>query len=435
VIQRKRRSKLRLALFIVAALFAVVFGVAAAKGWQVIDAIRTSENNSVVALPPRDPTIEAQLAQTQARLNQGKSIATPAASASASPAAGAATPAAGGASPIADNATPVSQGVASTVAANPSPTSALSDSASGQSNFDVVKELISAGVNGGDPSTSSVWNGRTDINILVAGVDRRPQGGDQNSDVIILVHVDLINKRVAAISIPRDLWVDIPGVGQDKINSAYNYGIKATPDDPAAGIAKLRDTVETLFGVPVDGYVLFDFNGFKTVVDELGGVDINVPYKIVDDQYPTEDYGVKTVTFEAGEQHMDGETALEYVRTRHADSDDCRRGRQMQVMMALFGNGKSLSSIAKIQPLILALGKTIQTSFPLDQQLTLARLGLEMNQDEIRYTVLGADLLTGGPLYDGGPWVYSGDMTQIAAFVQNSLSTDPADYATPVAAP
>jgi LCP family protein required for cell wall assembly len=430
VIQRKRRNKLRVALFVVAALFAVIFGVAAAKGWQVIDAIRTSENNSVVALPPRNPTIEAQLAQTQARLNQGNSVATPA----ASPVVGNGTPVAG-ASPVAAGATPVSAGMASTVTADLSPTPALSGSSSGQSNFDVVKDLISAGVNGGDPSTSSVWNGRTDINILVAGVDRRPQGGDQNSDVIILVHVDLINKRVAAISIPRDLWVDIPGVGQDKINSAYNYGVKATPNDPAAGIGKLRDTVEALFGVPVDGYVLFDFNGFKTVVDELGGVDINVPYKIVDDQYPTEDYGVKTVTFEPGEQHMDGETALEYVRTRHADSDDGRRDRQMQVMLALFGNGKSLSSIAKIQPLILALGKTIQTSFPLDQQLTLARLGLEMNQGEIRYTVLGADMLAGGPLYDGGPWVYSGDMSQIAAYVQSSLITDPTDYPSPVATP
>jgi len=144
-----------------------------------------------------------------------------------------------------------------------------------------------------------------------------------------------------------------------------------------------------------------------------------------------------TVTFEAGEQHMNGERALQYVRTRHADSDDGRRDRQEQVMLALFNKGKNLNVITKIQPLILALGKTIQTSFPLDQQLTLARLGLEMNQDNIRFTVLGADQLAGGPLYDGGPWVYSGDMTVIAQYVQNALSTDPSAYAigTPVATP
>ena len=237
MVQRKRRSKLRFALFIVAALFAILFGVAAAKGWQVIDAIRTSENTSVVALPPRNPTIEAQLAQTQARLSQGKSVATPAASpvaGSATPVASAATPAAGGASPVANNATPISEGVASTVIASFSPTPALSESSGDQSNFGIVKDLISAGVNGGDPLTSSVWNGRTDTNILIAGVDRRPQGGDQNSDVIILVHVDLINKRVSAISIPRDLWVDIPGMSS-AIRRATDATARSTPRTPAAG--------------------------------------------------------------------------------------------------------------------------------------------------------------------------------------------------------
>ena len=322
-----------------------------------------------------------------------------------------------------------------TVMADLTVTPSFSDDSGSQSNLDVVRAMISAGVSGGNPSTSSVWKGRTELTVLVAGIDRRPNGGDQNTDVIILVHVDLINRRVAAISIPRDLWVDIPGVGQDKINSAYNYGVKADGSNAAAGISILRDTVESVFGVPIDGYVLFDFNGFKDVVDELGGVDIDVPNKIVDTAYPTEDYGVKTVTFEQGEQHMDGETALEYVRTRHSDSDDGRRDRQMQVMLALFGKGKNLSTIAKIQPLILALGKTVQTSFPLDQQLTFARLGLEMNQDDIRFTVLGADRLTGDYLYVGGPWAYTGDMNQIAAFVQSSLSTNPADYPVPAASP
>ncbi len=425
------------------ALLAIAGGVAIARGWQVIDAIRSSENNVVVALPPRDPTIQARLNEIQARIAQGKSVATPhAATPAASPVSGSAVNDGGtptGVTPITAAASPIAtDGVASpvqSVASDTSPTPGLSDGTSGQSNLDVVKALVSAGVNGGNPSTSSVWNGRTDINLLVAGIDRRPAGGDQNTDVVILVHIDLIDKRVAAISIPRDLWVDIPGVGQDKINSAYNHAIITSPNNSAAGIAKLRDTVETVFGVPIDGYVLFDFNGFKSVVDELGGVDINVPAKLVDTEYPTEDYGVKTVIFEAGEQHMDGETALEYVRTRHADSDDGRRNRQEQVMLALFAKGKNLSSITKIQPLIFSLGKTIQTSFPLDQQLTLARLGLEMNQDNIRFTVLGADVLAGGPLYSGGPWVYSGDMTVIAAYVQSALITDPAAYATPTTTP
>jgi LCP family protein required for cell wall assembly len=387
----------------------------------VIDAIRTSENTSVVALHPRDPTIQAKLDETKAMLTGGKRAATPAG----------ATPIA---SPVASPvASPIPEGNGTPVAVDAASITGVGDSGD-QSSFDVVRELIQAGTSG-DPSTSDVWGGRTDLFVLIAGIDRRPEGGDQNTDVIILAHVDLINQRVAAISIPRDLWVDIPGVGQDKINSAYNHGRLAAPNDPAAGISKLRDTIEAVFGVPIDGYILFDFNGFKTVVDELGGVDIDVPNMIVDTQYPTEDYGVKTVTFEPGEQHMNGERALEYVRTRHADSDDARRDRQVQVMLALFQKGKNLRSITKIQPLILALGKTVQTSFPLDQQLTFARLALETDKSNIRLTVLGADLLSGGPLYDGGPWVYTGDATQIAAYVQSSLSTDPAAFAEAAATP
>lgn len=414
---RKRRTKLRVAAFVAAAIFAVVAGVAVAKGWQVIDAIRSSENSAVVALPPRNPTVQAQLDETKALLAAGKKTATPIAGTPISSQA---------ASPVAS---PAAGNSATPVAADPHATASISGGSSDQSSLDVVRELIQSGVSGGDPSISSVWSGRTDLNILIAGIDRRPEGGDQNTDVIILAHVDLINKRVSAISIPRDLWVDIPGVGQDKINSAYNYGRLASPNDPAAGISKLRDTVEALFAVPIDGYILFDFNGFKTVVDELGGVDINVPKEIIDTQYPTANYGVMTVTFEPGMQHMDGARALEYVRTRHADSDDGRRDRQMQVMLALFQNGKSLSSITKAQPLILALGKTVQTSFRLDQQLTFARLALETDKSNIRLTVLGADRLTGGPLYAGGPWAYTGDMTQIAVYVQASLSTDASAFA------
>lgn len=286
--------------------------------------------------------------------------------------------------------------------------------------FDIVRNVVDAGLDSGDPGTSEVWNGQTEITILVVGLDRRPDGGDQNADVIMIAQLDLINKTVRAVSLPRDLLVQIPNIGYDKINSAYNYGIKANPDDPAAGVAMVRDTIEYNFGIPIDHYVLVDFNGFKKVIDATGGIDVNVPYDIVDDEYPTENYGTERVYFPAGPMHMDGETALKYVRTRHADSDDQRRERQMQVLEALFAQGKQIGSINKIDNMIVALGSSAQTSFTLQQQLTLARLALEIDSANIIFSSLAPPLLQSG-YTESGAWVYTGDMNEIIAFIKNAI--------------
>jgi polyisoprenyl-teichoic acid--peptidoglycan teichoic acid transferase len=284
--------------------------------------------------------------------------------------------------------------------------------------------MLDAAISGGNPGTSKVWDGEKELYILVVGVDRRPGGGDQNADVVVIAHLDLINERVAAVSIPRDLYVQIPGVGQDKINRAYDYGHRENPDDPVAGIVKVRDTVEDNFGIQVDDYVLVDFNGFKDVVDAAGGIDVNVPYEIIDTEYPTEDFGVETITFKPGLQHMDGDLALKYVRTRHADSDDQRRERQWQVMLALFDKGKSFGSIRNADEIILAAGQSVQTSFELDQQVTLARLAYEMEPASIRFSSLGPPILTGGTI-ETGAWVYTGNPDEILNFLNEALKTDP----------
>jgi LCP family protein required for cell wall assembly len=315
----------------------------------------------------------------------------------------------------------------SAVASAASPTvpagGSTADSSDGPSAFDIVRNVVGAGMDNGDPGTSKVWNGKTSLTILVVGLDRRPDGGDQNADVIMIAQLDLVNKTVRAVSLPRDLLVQIPGIGYDKINSAYNYGIKANPNDSVAGVAMVRDTVEYNFGIPIDEYVLVDFNGFKKVIDATGGIDVNVPYDIVDDEYPTDDYNTESVHFAAGPMHMDGETALKYVRTRHADSDDQRRERQLQVLQALFEQGKSAGSINKIDDMILALGGSAQTSFTLEQQLTLARLALQLDSSEIVLSSLAPPLLQAG-YTDSGAWVYTGDMNEIVAFVQNAVYGD-----------
>jgi anionic cell wall polymer biosynthesis LytR-Cps2A-Psr (LCP) family protein len=153
----------------------------------------------------------------------------------------------------------------------------------------------------------------------------------------------------------------------------------------------------------------------------VGGITVDVPYDIYDPEYPTEDYGTEELYIPAGPTEMDGELALKYVRTRHADSDDQRRERQLQVLRAIFAKGQSLGSITKIDNMILALGDSAQTSFPLEEQLTLARLALEMDDADITLASLAPPLIQGGTI-DTGAWVYSGDMGAISQFVQDTVN-------------
>lgn len=420
----------------------LALSVVGLQSWRVVGAIITAEHSAVVPLPTRSPRLAMALTPTQ----KSSGVATPVNRASPRAVAAGATPVGGDGTSIMEAspgsaqrpvlASPAASARAATAIPSATPATppaaaaetAVADSGGEDpSHLSIVRQVISAGVDNGDPGKSDVWKGKTDLNVLIVGVDRRKGGGDQNADVLILAHVDLVNKRVAAVSVPRDLLVDVPNVGPDKINSSYNWGVTSKPNDPVSGIAKVRDTVESVFGVPIDGYVLIDFGGFKDVIDAMGGFDINVPYAIEDDAYPTEDYGTEVVKFPAGPQHMDGATALKYVRTRHFDSDDARRKRQFQVMLALFDQGKSVRSVTHADKVILALGKSVQTSFPLDQQLSLARVALQVDRPLIRIASLAQPLLVGGYAPDGR-WVYTGDMTQIVAFVQTSLSTDPATY-------
>ncbi len=414
---------------IVIALTAVVFIAVAAityQAWQIVEAIVKAEKVAVVPWSTREPSLALGAAATSTSTKEATKFA-----AAADPLSSV-TPKPTDAPEIAQvvtgtSAANVQVAATETTALTPPPTATppLAQGSSDSSHFDVVRDILGAGTESGDPGTSEIWGGRTSLNILVVGVDRRPEGGDQNADVLIIAHLDLITKRVAAVSLPRDLLVEIPGIGSDKINGSYNYGVQSRPDDLAAGVTKVRDTIESAFGVSLDGYVLIDFDGFTEVVDSVNGVDINVPYDIVDEEYPTEDFGTEVVRFDEGFQHMDGEQALKYVRTRHADSDDARRERQYQVLLALFDTGKSFSSVTRADNIILALGNSVQTSFPLDQQLTLARVGMEIERSDIRLSVLGPPLLQQGYTEDG-KWVYYGDQTEMVAFVQNALITDPA---------
>ncbi|RJQ44236.1 MAG: LytR family transcriptional regulator [Gaiellales bacterium] len=173
------------------------------------------------------------------------------------------------------------------------------------------------------------------VNILFIGSDQRP-GESARADTLLMMRVDAGDKVISQLSIPRDTLADIPGYGEGKINSAYSYG----------GPALQIEAVEDLTGLPVHHYVEIDFDGFPAIVDSLGGVDIDVPAPI-DSQYPQ---GVEwtEVHFDAGPQHMDGETALIYVRVRYSDNDFQRMARQQQFMEALQKSMASPANLARM---------------------------------------------------------------------------------------
>jgi len=170
-------------------------------------------------------------------------------------------------------------------------------------------------------------------NILILGIDRRPGQGDATrTDTILLLHADPGPPRMVLLSIPRDLWVTIPGHGEERVNTAHFYGELA---DPGSGPVLAAETVRQNFGVPVHRTLRLDFDAFRGVIDAAGGVDIDVPAPVIDDAYPTEDYGTMRIEIPAGMRHMDGETALRYARSRHGSSDFDRAARQQQILVAL----------------------------------------------------------------------------------------------------
>lgn len=165
--------------------------------------------------------------------------------------------------------------------------------------------------------------------LLVLGSDARPdelrRGMVGRTDTLLTVVADRGLDGLTMISIPRDLWVPIPGFGEERINAAYTLG--------GRGVAER--TVSDLLGAPVSRSLVIGLQGVRDVVDAAGGVEIDVAQAIHDDAFPTDDYGVMVLDIPAGRQWMDGELALRYARTRHQDSDFGRMARQQQVMTAL----------------------------------------------------------------------------------------------------
>ena len=242
------------------------------------------------------------------------------------------------------------------------------------------------------------------INLLLLGIDRRGgEGWAFRTDTIMVVTLDPDTRAAGILSIPRDLQLDIPGYGQDRINTANVYG--SLQGDPDGGPALLEATVEGNFGIPIDGYLMIDFRAFQTIVDTLGGIDVDVPQRLYDTRYPDpkpgDPYAYKTIQFEPGLQHMNGSQALEYARSRMSTSDFDRAKRQQLVLLAIRKRALSLSAIPRWPKLASVAVDSIRTDLAMDEMLALAVLAARIDMSNLKQVVLEHPLVFSHQRADG----------------------------------
>ena len=228
------------------------------------------------------------------------------------------------------------------------------------------------------------WGTNDIVNIVLMGIDNRDDDAESvRSDTIIIVHIDPQTREVAMMSIPRDLRVYIPPFGHDKMNAAYALGEANDDTIPGGGPTLVAQTIEANFNIPIHYYATIDFKGFEQIVDSVDGVIIDVPNQLSDNLYPTEDLRLTRIYFSSGLQTMDGKAALEYVRTRHADSDIARGQRQQQVLMAIRERAVVRDLITRAPELIESVSGMLRTDLDFNQMLALANLGRQIDADNI----------------------------------------------------
>ncbi|NLO06815.1 MAG: LCP family protein [candidate division WS1 bacterium] len=217
------------------------------------------------------------------------------------------------------------------------------------------------------------------MTILLVGADERPEFGDRGrSDTMILLFVDGRTKKAAMLSIPRDLRVRIPRRGTDKINASFALG----------GIELVKETIESEFDVRVDATAKVDFRGFVEVVDELGGVMIDVPD--VEGRGRGMNYEDRAdklfIHLKPGLQRLDGEAAIGFVRYRKGDSDFKRSERQQQFLKAMVEQKVKLRNALDLARVVPKALEAVETDIGWRQAVDIARVAREIRSDNLLMT-------------------------------------------------
>ncbi|MED1471612.1 LCP family protein [Bacillus salipaludis] len=226
--------------------------------------------------------------------------------------------------------------------------------------------------------------------ILFIGIDnsKKRKEGNPRSDALMIATFNKKDKSIKLLSIPRDSYVYIPEKNiYTKITHAHAYG----------GVRLTLDTVEGLLDIPINYYVEMNFNAFMDVINALDGIDVNVPYTFTE-QDSQDHQGA--ITLQKGMQHVNGEQALAFARTRHYDSDIYRGKRQQEIMKAILAKATSVKSVSNYSKVIEAVGKNMTTDLNFDQMLSFInylKAGNGLNTESL--TLKGSDSNINGVYY------------------------------------
>lgn len=213
------------------------------------------------------------------------------------------------------------------------------------------------------------------LNILLIGSDARPGLTGTRTDAIMILTLNPNAGTATLFSIPRDLFVYIPGWHMDRINAAFSRG----------GISLLSTTIRYNFGIATDRYVMVNFNGFQAVINHMGGIDVHVG-RALNDRCGSQSY-----SYSPGTYHMDGHTALCYARMRYSTSDIDRMRRQQEIMLAFFNKVISLDGLAKLPELYNTLNSYVQTNVGLADLVAHLPLAATIAADTSRIRRIAVD--------------------------------------------
>jgi LCP family protein required for cell wall assembly len=286
------------------------------------------------------------------------------------------------------------------------------------------------------------WDGKERLNILLIGTDQRPKEGTYNTDTLIVVSIDPTSRQVAMFSLPRDT-VDVPlppgplrnayarGVYPKKINALFtsvrNRADLVPGNSRTRGYNGLKMVLGNLYGLDIKYFVEVNFDGFKQVVDAMGGVTINVQIPVVDESYPSDSGRLARVYIPAGLQHMTGAEALIYARSRHSGQGDFdRASRQQRVLTSLREQADIANLVPRIPQLVDALKATVRTDIPQSELSKLAGLAGSIDTRNIRSFVLtppryATEKASGDPR----GYVILPNVKKIRSAVAEAFSADP----------
>jgi len=272
------------------------------------------------------------------------------------------------------------------------------------------------------------------VNILLLGIGGEGHVAPDLTDTIMIISLDPINKKVALLSIPRDLWVKIPGNGSQKINAAYAYGknnskSKDESTKKKEGINLVDETLQAVLGIPIHYHAVVDFKAFKQAVDALGGITVNVPETLYDPTIAWENNYNSTIA-KAGPQTFNGAKALLYVKSRLTSSDFARAERQRLVLVAMKDKIFSVGTYAnpvRMSQLLSSFGDNVYTDFSLNDVMRLYSITSKIPSSDITSLDLVTpphDFLTTGNV--GGfsvvrPKTALFDYAAIQSYVRNTL--------------